>query len=79
MLFLWWEMGDQTCFSIGIYEFCLFLLFSFRELPAMDDLEFEKLDRLSGGKLRHLLLGSPSGYSWTEQVRSQRIYIISSF
>uniref|UniRef100_A0AC34Q643 Mitochondrial ATP synthase regulatory component factor B n=1 Tax=Panagrolaimus sp. JU765 TaxID=591449 RepID=A0AC34Q643_9BILA len=38
-----------------------------REIPAMSDVEFEKLDKLSGGKLRHLLLGSPSGYSWTEQ------------
>ncbi|KAK0417347.1 hypothetical protein QR680_012955 [Steinernema hermaphroditum] len=39
-----------------------------REIPAMDDLEFERLDRLSGGKLRHLLVGSPSGYSWNDQV-----------
>lgn len=39
-----------------------------REVPAMDDIEFEQLDRLSGGKLRHLLVGSPSGYSWTDQV-----------
>ncbi|CAJ0582606.1 unnamed protein product, partial [Mesorhabditis spiculigera] len=38
-----------------------------REIPEMDDMEFEKLDRLSGGKLRHFLVGSPSGYSWTEQ------------
>uniref|UniRef100_A0A0N5A9C0 ATP synthase subunit s-like protein n=1 Tax=Syphacia muris TaxID=451379 RepID=A0A0N5A9C0_9BILA len=41
-----------------------------REIPAMDDLEFERLDRLSGGKLRHLLVGSPSGYSWNEQVET---------
>lgn len=32
----------------------------------MDDLKFEKLDRLSNGKLRHLLVGSPSGYKWSE-------------
>uniref|UniRef100_A0A1I8ADP1 ATP synthase subunit s-like protein n=1 Tax=Steinernema glaseri TaxID=37863 RepID=A0A1I8ADP1_9BILA len=38
-----------------------------REIPAMPDVEFERLDRLSGGKLRHLLVGSPSGYSWTDQ------------
>lgn len=41
-----------------------------REVPAMDDVEFERLDRLSGGKLRHLLVGSPSGYSWNEQVET---------
>lgn len=41
-----------------------------REIPAMDDAEFERLDKLSGGKLRHLLLGSPSGYSWTEQTET---------
>lgn len=34
----------------------------------MSDAEFNRLDALSGGKLRHLLVGSPSGYSWTEQV-----------
>lgn len=39
-----------------------------REIPEMDDMEFERLDKLSGGKLRHLLVGSPSGYSWSEQV-----------
>lgn len=32
-----------------------------RELPAMEDVEFERLDQLSRGKLRHFLLGSPSG------------------
>lgn len=32
-----------------------------REIPKMDDVEFERLDRLSGGKLRHLLVGSPAG------------------
>lgn len=37
-----------------------------REQPAIDDLEFEKLDELSNGKLRHFLLGSPSGYKWSE-------------
>lgn len=31
-----------------------------RETPAMSDAEFEQLDVLSGGKLRHFLLGSPS-------------------
>ncbi|KHN78647.1 ATP synthase subunit s-like protein [Toxocara canis] len=41
-----------------------------REIPEMDDVEFERLDKLSGGKLRHLLVGSPSGYSWTEQVET---------
>ncbi|VDN51020.1 unnamed protein product [Dracunculus medinensis] len=39
-----------------------------REVPEMSDAEFNRLDALSGGKLRHLLVGSPSGYSWTEQV-----------
>ena len=34
-----------------------------RELPAMEDVEFERLDQLSRGKLRHFLLGSPSGMS----------------
>ena len=41
-----------------------------RELPKMDAEEFEELDDLSRGKLRHLLVGSPSGYSWTEQVET---------
>ncbi|KAL3085296.1 hypothetical protein niasHS_010365 [Heterodera schachtii] len=41
-----------------------------RELPKMDAEEFEHLDELSKGKLRHFLLGSPSGYSWTEQVET---------
>ncbi|RCN25418.1 hypothetical protein ANCCAN_25211 [Ancylostoma caninum] len=39
-----------------------------REIPAMSDEEFDKIDRLSGGKLRHLLVGSPSGYEWNSQV-----------
>uniref|UniRef100_A0A914CAB4 ATP synthase subunit s-like protein n=1 Tax=Acrobeloides nanus TaxID=290746 RepID=A0A914CAB4_9BILA len=39
-----------------------------REIPKMDDVEFERLDRLSGGKLRHLLVGSPGGYSWSNEV-----------
>lgn len=39
-----------------------------REIPAISDAEFEHLDQLSCGKLRHFLLGSPSGYSWTELV-----------
>ncbi|CAD8126359.1 ATP synthase subunit s-like protein [Caenorhabditis elegans] len=37
-----------------------------REIPKMDDAEFEEINALSGGKLRHLLVGSPSGYEWTE-------------
>ncbi|CAJ0598701.1 unnamed protein product [Cylicocyclus nassatus] len=41
-----------------------------REIPAMSDEEFDKIDRLSGGKLRHLLLGSPSGYEWNSQVET---------
>uniref|UniRef100_A0A914LL85 ATP synthase subunit s-like protein n=2 Tax=Meloidogyne incognita TaxID=6306 RepID=A0A914LL85_MELIC len=41
-----------------------------RELPAMDTEEFEDLDDLAKGKLRHFLVGSPSGYSWTEQVET---------
>ncbi|ETN68380.1 hypothetical protein NECAME_05654 [Necator americanus] len=36
----------------------------------MSDEEFEKIDRLSGGKLRHLLVGSPSGYEWNSQVET---------
>lgn len=39
-----------------------------RELPAMSDEEFNEVDRLSKGKLRHLLVGSPSGYEWTKEV-----------
>ncbi|KAL6727338.1 hypothetical protein Aduo_009226 [Ancylostoma duodenale] len=41
-----------------------------REIPAMSDEEFDKIDRLSGGKLRHLLVGSPSGYEWNSQVET---------
>ena len=41
-----------------------------REIPAMDDEEFDKLDKLSGGELRHLLVGSPSGYQWSDQVET---------
>uniref|UniRef100_A0A915PR94 ATP synthase subunit s-like protein n=1 Tax=Setaria digitata TaxID=48799 RepID=A0A915PR94_9BILA len=41
-----------------------------RELPEIDIAEFERLDRFSGGKLRHLLVGSPSGYSWTQEVET---------
>uniref|UniRef100_A0A1I8E8V6 ATP synthase subunit s, mitochondrial n=1 Tax=Wuchereria bancrofti TaxID=6293 RepID=A0A1I8E8V6_WUCBA len=41
-----------------------------RELPEMEIAEFERLDELSGGKLRHLLVGSPSGYSWTQEVET---------
>ncbi|PAV86557.1 hypothetical protein WR25_11947 [Diploscapter pachys] len=37
-----------------------------REIPRMSDKEFEELDQLSGGKLRHFLVGSPSGYEWKE-------------
>ncbi|CEF68537.1 ATP synthase subunit s-like protein [Strongyloides ratti] len=36
------------------------------DVPKMSDIEFEELDRLTQGKLRHLLVGSPSAYSWTE-------------
>ncbi|VDN04337.1 unnamed protein product [Thelazia callipaeda] len=41
-----------------------------RELPEMELVEFERLDEYSGGKLRHLLVGSPSGYSWTQEVET---------
>lgn len=41
-----------------------------RETPAMDEIEFEKLDRLTNGKFRHFLVGSPSGYKWSEQVET---------
>ncbi|KAJ1349213.1 hypothetical protein KIN20_004684 [Parelaphostrongylus tenuis] len=41
-----------------------------REIPKMSDEEFEKLDLLSGGKLRHLLVGSPSGYEWNAEVET---------
>ncbi|KAF7636924.1 hypothetical protein Mgra_00003663 [Meloidogyne graminicola] len=41
-----------------------------REVPAIDTEEFEDLDDLTKGKLRHFLVGSPSGYSWTEQVET---------
>ncbi|EFP10441.1 hypothetical protein CRE_22919 [Caenorhabditis remanei] len=37
-----------------------------REIPKMSDQEFEEINALSGGKLRHLLVGSPSGYEWNE-------------
>lgn len=36
----------------------------------MPDEEFERLDQLSGGKLRHLLVGSPSGYMWSDQIET---------
>lgn len=36
----------------------------------MSDEEFEELNVLSKGKLRHLLVGSPSGYEWTKEVTS---------
>lgn len=39
-----------------------------RNLPEMDEVEFERLNQLSNGKLRHLMLGSPSGYMWSDQV-----------
>ncbi|KAI6172303.1 hypothetical protein M3Y98_00957800 [Aphelenchoides besseyi] len=41
-----------------------------RDLPEMDEIEFERLDRLSKGRLRHLLVGSPSGYMWSDQVET---------
>ncbi|KJH43021.1 hypothetical protein DICVIV_10991 [Dictyocaulus viviparus] len=41
-----------------------------REIPKMTDEEFEEIDSLSGGKLRHLLVGSPSGYEWNSQVET---------
>ncbi|KAI6228668.1 ATP synthase subunit s, mitochondrial [Aphelenchoides fujianensis] len=41
-----------------------------RDLPEMDEAEFERLDRLSRGRLRHLLVGSPSGYMWSDQVET---------
>uniref|UniRef100_A0A0N5BA07 ATP synthase subunit s-like protein n=1 Tax=Strongyloides papillosus TaxID=174720 RepID=A0A0N5BA07_STREA len=40
------------------------------DVPKMSDVEFEELDRLSEGKLRHLLVGSPSAYSWSDAVES---------
>jgi hypothetical protein len=39
-----------------------------RDLPQMDEVEFERLDRLTNGRLRHQLIGSPSGYIWSDQV-----------
>ena len=36
----------------------------------MPDEEFDRLDKLSDGKLRHLLVGSPSGYQWSDQVET---------
>ncbi|CAD6188248.1 unnamed protein product [Caenorhabditis auriculariae] len=36
-----------------------------REIPDMSDEQFDKINALSGGKLKHLLVGSPSGYEWT--------------
>jgi len=41
-----------------------------QDLPVMDDIEFERLDRLTEGKLRHQLVGSPSGYIWSDQVNT---------
>ena len=73
---------EFVCFLICLFNFIEILLLLFRqiiisnfsiirrEIPTMDDVAFERLDRLSGGKLRHLLVGSPSGYSWNEQVRN---------
>ena len=45
----------------------------------MNDAEFERLDRLSNGRLRHLLVGSPSGYMWSDQVRAACYSIILSY
>lgn len=39
-----------------------------RDLPELDEVEFERLDRLAKGRLRHQLIGSPSGYMWSDQV-----------
>ncbi len=39
-----------------------------REMPEMPIEEFNRLDELSGGKLRHLLIGSPSGLRWSDEV-----------
>lgn len=39
-----------------------------REIPVIPEAEFEHLDQISHGKLRHFLIGSPSGHSWTKQV-----------
>jgi hypothetical protein len=36
----------------------------------MDEVEFERLDRLAKGRLRHQLVGSPSGYIWSDQVET---------
>uniref|UniRef100_A0A0N4ZEM0 ATP synthase subunit s-like protein n=1 Tax=Parastrongyloides trichosuri TaxID=131310 RepID=A0A0N4ZEM0_PARTI len=41
-----------------------------KDVPKMSDVEFEELDRLSDGKLRHLLVGSPSAYSWSDAVET---------
>lgn len=41
-----------------------------RDLPQMDEVEFERLDRLAKGRLRHQLVGSPSGYIWSDQVET---------
>uniref|UniRef100_A0A1I7WUS9 Polypeptide N-acetylgalactosaminyltransferase n=1 Tax=Heterorhabditis bacteriophora TaxID=37862 RepID=A0A1I7WUS9_HETBA len=48
----------------------IFIISIYREIPSMDDMEFNRIDALSGGKLRHLLVGSPSGYEWNEQVET---------
>ncbi|CAD5224234.1 unnamed protein product [Bursaphelenchus okinawaensis] len=41
-----------------------------RQVPEMSEVEFERLDQLSQGRLRHLLIGSPSGYMWSDQVET---------
>lgn len=43
----------------------------------MSDAEFDRLDILSAGKLRHLLVGSPSGYSWSEDVSVTHCHDVS--
>ncbi|CAD5232061.1 unnamed protein product [Bursaphelenchus xylophilus] len=39
-----------------------------KQVPEMSEVEFERLDQLSKGRLRHLMVGSPSGYMWSDQV-----------
>lgn len=53
------------CYCQSSAKHCIF-----REIPRLSDEDFEKLDVLSGGKLRHLLVGSPSGYEWSETVET---------
>ncbi len=44
--------------------------------PEMPLEELEEIDRLSKGKLRHLLSGSPSGFAWDEESEKRIRWVV---